>query len=50
MVDSSGRTLNIPRTKNRIHVPLYDAAVAAQRVVRDRGEGKGRVFQSAVGA
>ncbi len=41
--------LNVPRTKNEepIHVPLNDAAVAALRVVHSRGEGKGRVFQSA---
>ena len=49
MVDSEGRMLNIPRTKNEepIHVPLNDAAIAALRVVQDRGEGRGRVFQSA---
>jgi len=48
MVDFRGRMLNIPRTKNEepIHVPLNDAAVAALRVVHDRGDGKGRVFQS----
>jgi integrase len=40
--------LNIQRTKNEepIHVPLNDAAVAALRVVHDRGDGRGRVFQS----
>ena len=49
MVDFKARMLNIPRTKNEvpIHVPLNDAAVAALRVVHDRGEGTGRVFQSA---
>jgi len=49
MVDFRGRMLNVPRTKNEepIHVPLNDAAVAALRVVHSRGEGKGRVFQSA---
>ncbi|MGB8322494.1 MAG: site-specific integrase [Candidatus Acidiferrum sp.] len=49
MVDFRGRMLNIPRTKNEepIHVPLNDAAVAALRVVHARGDGKGRVFQSA---
>ena len=49
MVDFRGRMLNIPRTKNEepIHVPLNDAAVAALRVVHDRGDGRGRVFQSA---
>jgi len=49
MVDWRGRMLNIPRTKNEepIHVPLNDAAVAALRVVHDRGDGRGRVFQSA---
>jgi integrase len=49
MVDFKGRMLNIPRTKNEepIHVPLNDAAIAALRVVHDRGDGKGRVFHSA---
>jgi integrase len=49
MVDFRGRMLNIPRTKNEepIHVPLNDAAIAALRVVQDRGDGRGRVFQSA---
>jgi integrase len=49
MVDWKGRMLNIPRTKNEEpnHVPLNDAAVAALRVVHDRGEARGRVFQSA---
>jgi integrase len=49
MVDFRGRMLNIARTKNEeaIHVPLNDAAVAALRVVHDRGDGRGRVFQSA---
>ncbi len=49
MVDFRGRMLNVPRTKNEepINVPLNDAAVAALRVVHSRGEGKGRVFQSA---
>jgi integrase len=48
MVDFRSRMLNISRTKNDepIHVPLNDAAVAALRVVRTRGDGKGRVFQS----
>jgi integrase len=48
MVDFRGRMLNIPRTKKYepIHVPLNDVAVAALRVVRMRGDGKGRVFQS----
>jgi integrase len=48
MVDFRGRMLNIPRTKNEepIRVPLNDTAVAALRVVRTRGDGKGRVFQS----
>ena len=48
MVDFKGRMLNIPRTKNEepIHVPLNDAAVAALRVVPDRGDRRGRVFQS----
>jgi integrase len=49
MVDWKGRMLNIPRTKNEepIHVPLNNAAVAALRVVHDRVDGRGRVFQSA---
>ena len=40
MVDFKGRMLNIPRTKNEepLHVPLNDAAVAALRVVHDRGD------------
>ena len=39
--------LNIWRTNNDepIRVPLNDAAVAALRVVRTWGDGKGRVFQ-----
>ena len=51
MVDCKGRMLNIPRTKNeeRIHVPLNDAAVAALRVVHNRGDPRGRVFQSEKG-
>ncbi len=42
------RMLNIPRTKNEepIHVPLKDAAVAALRVVHDRGDGRGHTFAS----
>ena len=49
MVDFLGRMLNIPRTKNEepIHVLLNDAAIAALRVVHDRGDGRGRVFHSA---
>ena len=49
MVDFKGRMLNIQRTKNEepLHVPLNDDAIAALRVVRDRGNGRGRVFQSA---
>lgn len=49
MVDWNGRMLNVPRTKNEepIHVPLNDAAIAALRVVHGRGDGRGRVFQSA---
>lgn len=49
MVDFRGRMLNIPRTKNEksVHVPLNDDAIAALRVVRDSGDGRGRVFQSA---
>ena len=49
MVDFRGRVLNVPRTKNEepINVPPNDAAVAALRVAHSRGEGRGRVFQSA---
>jgi integrase len=49
MVDWEGRMLNIPRTKNEepIHVPLNDAAMAALRVMYDRGDRRGRVFHSA---
>jgi integrase len=49
MVDLKSRMLNIPRTKNGepLHVPLNDDAMAALRVVRERGHGRGRVFQSA---
>jgi integrase len=48
MVDFDGRMLNIPRTKNEepVHAPLNNAAVAALGIVRDRGDGRGRVFQS----
>jgi integrase len=48
MVDFRSWMLNIPRTNNEepIYVPLNDAEVAA-RVVRDRRDGTGRVFQSA---
>jgi len=40
--------LNIPLTKNEepVHAPLNNAAVAALGVVRDRGDSRGRVFQS----
>jgi integrase len=43
MVDFRGRMLNVPRTKNEepIHVPLNDVAVAALRVVHNRGESEG---------
>jgi len=39
MVDFKGRMLNIQRTKNEepLHVPLNDVAIAALRVVEDRG-------------
>ena len=49
MVDFRSRMLNVPRTKNEepINVPLNDAAVAALGVAHSRGEGRGRVFQSA---
>jgi hypothetical protein len=48
MVDFNGRMLNIPLTKNEepVHAPLNNAAVAALGVVRDRGDSRGRVFQS----
>jgi len=40
--------LNIPRTKNEesVHVPLNDAAIAALKVVHNRGDGRERVFRS----
>jgi integrase len=43
MIDWKGRTLNIPRTKNEepLHVPINDAALAALKVVRERGDGRG---------
>jgi integrase len=46
MVDFEDRMLNIPRTKDEqpIHV---DAAIAALRAVQERGDGTGRVCQSA---
>jgi integrase len=49
MVDWEGRMLNIPRKKNEepVHVPLNDAVMAALRVVRAQGDGRGRVFRSA---
>ncbi len=49
MVDFRSRMLNVPRTKNEepIYAPLNDAAVAALRVVHNRGEGRGRVLQAA---
>jgi integrase len=49
MVDFKGRMLNIPRTKNEepLHVPLNDNAIGALRESEDRGDGRGRVFQSA---
>lgn len=41
MVDFKGRMLNFPRTKNEpIYVPLNNAAIAALRVVHDRGRRK----------
>lgn len=48
MVDWEARMLHIPRTKNEepLHVPLNDAALAALRVARARGDGKGRIFRS----
>jgi len=49
MVDFRSRMLNIPRAKNEepIHVPLNDTAVGALMVVHGRGDGRGRVYQSA---
>ena len=40
--------LNISRTKNdeAVHVPLNDAALGALKIVFERGNGWGRVFQS----
>jgi integrase len=48
MVDLNSRMLHIPRTKNEepVHMPLNDAALAALRIVLERGDGKGRVFKS----
>jgi len=49
MVDWEGRMLNIPTSKNGepLHVPLNAAALAALKLVYQRGDGTGRVFQSA---
>ena len=49
MVDWNGRMLNVPRTKNEepIHVPLNAAAIAPLKVEHGRGDGRGRVLQSA---
>ena len=48
MVDWMSRELHIPRTKNEepLHLPLNDAAIAALKVVFERGDGTGRVFKS----
>ncbi len=48
MLDCQARMLHIPRTKNEepLHVPLNEAALAALRVVRVRGNAAGRVFLS----
>jgi hypothetical protein len=48
MVDFRCRMLNIARAKNEesIHVPLNDAAAAAQRIGHNWGDGRKRVFQS----
>jgi len=49
MVDWTGRMLNIPTSKNgeALHIPLNAAALAALKVVYQRGDGTGRVFESA---
>jgi integrase len=49
MVDWTGRMLNIPRAKNEetVHVPLNDAGMAALRVVRAQGDGRGACVSSA---
>lgn len=41
------RMLHSPRAKNEepLHVLLNDAALAALRVARGRGDGKGRIFR-----
>jgi integrase len=48
MVDWNDRMLNLPTSKNgeALRVPLNNAALAAFRVVYQRGEKTGRVFQS----
>jgi site-specific recombinase XerD len=40
--------LNISRTQNdeAVHVPLNDAALAAWKMVFERGDGRGRIFRS----
>jgi integrase len=49
MVDLEARMLHIPTTKNGepLHVPLNVAALGALKAVHQRGDGTGRVFQSA---
>ena len=48
MVDWNGRMLNIPISKNgdALHIPLNDPALRALRIVYQRGDKTGRVFQS----
>ncbi len=48
MLDWDGRMLNIPTSKNGkpLHLPLNNAALAALRIVYQRGEKTGRVFES----
>jgi integrase len=48
MVDWNSRTLNIDTSKNgeALHIPFNNAALAALRIVYQRGEKTGRVFES----
>jgi len=48
MVDWQMRMLHIPRTKDEqpLHVRLNDAALAALKVARAPGGGRGRIFRS----
>jgi integrase len=50
-VDSAGRTLTIPRTKNgeQITLPLNQDAMRALSIFRSRGDGNGRVVRNSSG-